>query len=126
MKLTKTNYVDLAEACVQRLEKDKRGKMLLTTSKIRNLLSMISAIYNDVVRTNEDVLNEDIQERIQYLRMRFIYEAGRDGAVKNLLETAEISEMIAGIKNSKEKCLLFCRYMEAIVAYHKFYGGKDK
>lgn len=126
MELTKTNYVDLAEECVKNLEKDKYGKMLLTTSKIRNLLSMISAIYNDVVRVSTDVLNEDIQERIQYLRMRFVYEAGRERSVKNLLETGEINQKITAIGDDKEKCILFCRYMEAIVAYHKFYGGKDK
>ena len=26
----------------------------------------------------------------------------------------------------KEKCIIFCRYMESIVAYHKFYGGKEQ
>ena len=125
MKLTKINYVDLAEERVQRLKKDKWGNISLTTSKIRNLLSMVSAIYNDVVQTKEDVLSEELQERIQYLRMRFIYEAGRDDSVKDLLEKAEIKKIITEIKDSKERCLLFCRYMEAIVAYHKFYGGRD-
>ena len=27
------------------------------------------------------------------------------------------------IGNSKEELLLFCNYMESLVAYHKYYGG---
>lgn len=129
MELTKKNYVDKAEEVVKKLEKDRWGNYTLTTSKIRNLLSMISGIYNDVIHLSEEKLNDDLVERLQYLRMRFAYEAGRESgrehAVKNLMEVAEITETIKGIGNDKEKCILFCRYMEAIVAYHKFYGGRD-
>lgn len=126
MQLTKTNYVDLAEETVKKLERDRKGNLILTTSKIRNLLNMISAIYNDIIHTNAEKLDEDLVERVQYLRMRFAYEAGREKSVKNLLEAGKIQELVKEIGNNKEKCILFCRYMEAIVAYHKFYGGKDK
>ena len=125
MQLTKTNYVDEAEKVVGKLEKDKRGKFILTTSKIRNILSMISGVYNDVVHCADDELSEDLQERIQYLRMRFAYEAGREKSVRDLMEKAEITKQIKSIGNDKERCIIFCKYMEAIVAYHKFYGGRD-
>lgn len=125
MQLTKINYVDEAEKVVCSLEKDKRGNFILTTSKIRNLLSMISGIYNDVIHCTDNVLSEDIQERVQYLRMRFAYEAGREKSVKNLMEQAEITKHLKKIGDNKETCILFCKYMEAIVAYHKFYGGRD-
>lgn len=125
MELTKVNYVDKAEEVVKKLERDKWGNYKLTTSKIRNILSMISGIYNDVIHLPSDMLSEELMERVQYLRMRFVYEAGREGAVKNLMEIGSISELIKSIGSDKEKCILFCRYMEAIVAYHKFYGGRD-
>lgn len=125
MELTKVNYVDMAEDVVNRLERDRWGKYILTTSKIRNILSMISVIYNDAMHSPNEKLSQDLVERIQYLRMRFIYEAGREKAVKNLMEVGEISKLLKNIGNNKEKCILFCRYMEAIVAYHKFYGGRD-
>ena len=124
-ELTKKNYVDEAEKVVKKLEKDKFDKFILTTSKIRNILSMISGIYNDVTHCSEEELNDDIVERIQYLRMRFAYEAGREPAVKDLMIKAEITSQIKAIGTNKEKCSLFCKYMEAIVAYHKFYGGQD-
>ena len=125
MVLEKTNYVDKAEDVVNNLMRDKKNHLILTTSKIRNILSMISTIYNQVIHYPSDKLNEDIVERLKYLKMRFAYEAGREKAVKNLIEVAKIFEIIEWIGNDKQKCILFCKYMESIVAYHKFNGGKD-
>lgn len=125
MVLEKTNYVDMAENAVKRLERNKNGNLILTTSKIRNILSMISIIYNEVLHYPSDKLNEDIVERLKYLKMRFAYEAGREKAVKNLIEVAKIFEIIDWVGNDKQRCILFCKYIESIVAYHKFNGGRD-
>lgn len=128
MELTKTNYVDKAEKAVKGLKRDpKRGTILLTTSKIRNLLTMISSIYNDVIHAGNEQLDDDTVERIQYLRMRFAYEAGRKGndSVKDLIRVADIWDAIDQIGRDREQCIIFCRYMEAIVAFHKYNGGKD-
>lgn len=125
MVLTNENYVDIAEEVVGRLERDERGNFLLTKTKIRKLLSLISVIYDDVIHLPEGELTDDMNERVQYLRIRFAYEAGREKSVKNLVEVGEILELIKSIGRDKEKCIRFCRYMEAIVAYHKYYGGRD-
>jgi CRISPR-associated protein Csm2 len=123
--LEKTNYVDMAENVVNNLMRDKKNHLILTTSKIRNILSMISIIYNEVLHYPSDKLNEDIVERLKYLKMRFAYEAGREKAVKDLIEVAKIFEIIDWVGDDKQRCILFCKYMESIVAYHKFNGGKD-
>ncbi len=125
MVLEKTNYVDMAENVVNNLMRDKKNHLILTTSKIRNILSMISIIYNEVLHYPSDKLNEDIVERLKYLKMRFAYEAGREKAVKDLIEVAKIFEIIDWVGDDKQRCILFCKYMESIVAYHKFNGGKD-
>lgn len=125
MVLEKTNYVDMAENVVNNLMRDKKNHLILTTSKIRNILSMISTIYNEVLHYPSDKLNEDIVERLKYLKMRFAYEAGREKAVKDLIEVAKIFEIIDWVCDDKQRCILFCKYMESIVAYHKFSGGKD-
>ena len=125
MVLEKTNYVDMAENAVKRLERNKNGNLILTTSKIRNILSMISTIYNEVIHHPADKLNEDMVERLKYLKMRFAYEAGREKAVKNLIEVAKIFEIIDWVGNDKQRCILFCKYIESIVSYHKFNGGRD-
>jgi CRISPR-associated protein Csm2 len=99
----------------------------VTTSKIRNLLAISADIFNEVRLSREDKLSDEVLGRINYLKIRFFYEAGRDkdGSVRAFLEEAEIVECINEIGNSKTKYLLFNRYMEALIAYHKFYGGKD-
>ncbi len=128
MEITKQNYVDIAERAIKDLIKtDKNGKakLSLSTSKIRNILSMVSALYTDAQHTRGKTLDEDMVSRVQYLRMRIAYEAGREDTVKEFVSTAKILPFIALVGNSRQKLLLFCNYMEALVAYHKFYGGRE-
>lgn len=126
--LTNENYVKKAEEVIEKLSRntDRWGNVqMVTTSKIRNLLSMSTDIYNEVRVIREDKLNDDICGRISYLKIRFVYEAGRDRDVKAFVKEAKIIECLDEIGSSKAKYLLFNRYMEALIAYHKFYGGKD-
>ena len=127
--LNEQNYVDEAERVISILKnkKDRRGYSipLVTMTKLRNLLGITVDIYNEVVRCQEARLNEDISARIEYLRVRFLYEAGRDPAVRDLVTEAGIVEILKGINSSRKKYILFNRYMEALVAFHKYYGGKD-
>lgn len=128
MEITKQNYVDVAEEVIKKLRKpDKKEgfKLELTTSKIRNILSMVSELYTDAQHAREKTLSEDMVGRVQYLRMRIAYEAGREDTVKEFISTAKILPFIALVGNSRQKLLLFCNYMEALVAYHKFYGGRE-
>jgi len=126
MKLDNQNYVDEAERVIKSLSKNQRtGAIELTTSKIRNLLSMSTDIYNEVIHDNQEHLSEEIQGRVQYLRLRVVYEAGREKVVKDFIEKAHIVELISAIGKSRGKLLLFCNYMEALTAYHKYHGGRD-
>lgn len=129
-RLTEDNYVDLAEKAIKELKekKDRRGRdiPLVTTSKIRNLLAMTASIYNDVMICQTEELSKEIVGRINYMKIRFIYEAGREPKVKDLVLAAKILEHIDEIGNSRKQYILFSRYMEALVAYRKFYGGKDE
>ena len=126
MKIDELNYVDTANNVILALKNDdKFGKLTLTTSKIRNLLSMTSALYTDAHQQREDKLSTEMQSRVQYLRMRVAYEAGRDQTVKSFVVKAELLEQLSAIRDDRKKLLLFCRYMEALVAYHRFHGGQD-
>lgn len=130
MKLTDENYVQMAEKAMNELcaMRDKKGKEIkpVTTSKIRNLLAMTAAIYNDVVMSQSEKLSSEIVGRINYMKIRFIYEAGREPRVRDLVEKACLLDHISEIGNSRSQYILFSRYMEALVAYRKFYGGKDE
>ena len=128
MILEQNIYVAKAEKAINECRKvtNSRGKVeMITTSQIRNLLAMTADIYNQVMLSMNDVLSEEITGRIAYLKIRFIYEMGRDSKMKTFAQQAEILKAIDEIGNSKQKYILFSRYLEALVAYHKFYGGKD-
>ena len=55
-----------------------------------------------------------------------MYECGREPKVKEFVKEAEIIELLKEIGQSKKNYLLFSNYMEALVAFHKFYGGQDQ
>lgn len=124
-KLTPQNYVDEAERVIQALSSDSNGKMRLTTSKIRNLLAMAATLKTDAQHSREDKLSDDLQSRVQYLKMRIAYEAGREQTVLNFEKKAHLLDHISEIGDNRKKLLVFCEYMEALTAYHRYYGGKD-
>ena len=127
MRLTEDNYVDIAEKAIKKLSGDKNGKSnLVTTSKIRNLLAMTADIYNEAVNSKEETLSSELIGRINYMKIRFIYEAGREPKVRRIVEEADILLHLDEINGSRKQYILFSHYMEALVAYRKFYGGKDE
>lgn len=126
VNITEENYVDKAEEVIKELTKDGTdSRNLVTTSKIRNLLSMTADIYNILLNHSEEELSNEIKGKIEYLRVRFVYEAGREEKVKNLVMTADILDNLKKAMKSRKNYLVFSRYMEALVAFHKYYGGRD-
>ncbi len=132
IRFQEATYVDEAEMVIKELEaknfsvkrtpRDRNGDEL-TTSQIRNLLSLTSTLYDEV----QTKPMSDVMDRIAYLRVQFIYQSGRNAAVKKLVELADILNILKSIqeKQEKERLIRFCHYMEALVAYFKYYGGKD-
>lgn len=121
-KIDKKTYVDLAEKVIAELPRDNRdaNKIQLSTNQIRNVLSLINELY-DMVRTDtEKVLSDDVQSHIQYVKMKIIYAAGKDNAVKTFLEKSLLISYLNGIGDSRNDLILVCHYMEALVAYHRF------
>ena len=94
----------------------------ISTSQIRKFLSAVNKINNKIrYQNNDDILSEDIVAEIAYMRIQFAYIVGRNKSLKKLHE--KLDGAIVNIKNSKSEFINFARYVEAIVAYHKFYGG---
>lgn len=127
MIIEEGTYVKKAEQVIKQLSQntDRRGNVRwITTSKIRNLLAMSADIYNEVL-LNPEKLSDEQSARIDYLRVRFVYEAGRDTDVKNFVERAQILKALEEVRGSRKQYILFNHYMEALVAYHRYYGGRD-
>ena len=135
--ISEKNYVDQAEKVMKELKqngKEKKGKerskngdkeIRITTSKIRNILSMTINILNEVKEQRGEILPDSIMGQISYLKVRILYEAGRDRDVKEFVEKGNLVEFIESIEDKKSDYILFSHYIEALVAFHKYYGGRD-
>ncbi|WP_083757315.1 type III-A CRISPR-associated protein Csm2 [Carboxydothermus hydrogenoformans] len=85
----------------------------MTTSQIRNLYTEAKSInYKD----------SDGPYRVNLLRAKFAYIAGRYSQVRDLQKIAD--KALAQI-DSYEKFKRFIDFFEAVVAYHRAYGGKE-
>ena len=129
MRINEENYVTKAESVILKLSKqvNKQGKVvaMVTNSKIRNLLSMSADIYNQVLDCKDDKLPQELNGRIEYLRVRYIYEAGREPRVKDLVIQGELLEIMKEIQGSKKNYILYYHYMEALVAFKRFWNKND-
>ncbi len=126
--LNEKDYVAQAEKVILELKKKKKENKkyeVISTSQLRNILARISSIYIEVLQGRDDILSEEVQGQIQYLKLTMVYDSGRrETNVKDFVLKANLLEYIDEIKDSKEKFLLFEKYMEALVAYHKYHGGE--
>lgn len=117
------DYVDAAEQVILQLN----PTFAITNTKLRNLYSLITEISNvENLRTEEDLL-PDSYTQLLMARIRMVYEAGRERSVKTFLEESKLLEYLKDIGTNREKLMNFSRYMEALVAYHRYHiGGKEK
>lgn len=110
-----------------------RGPKAVTTSQIRKFLTAVNTVTNKVniykVKENKTELSDELAAEVKYLKIKVVYQAGRDNQgdlVSTFIQKAKLISWIDGIGHSIAKYEEFAKYIEALVAYHKFYGGKDK
>lgn len=131
------DIISRAEAVIKDLPKDRRqdGGFLLKTNQIRKFLAAVNSASNKVAvfkaTSGSMELDNALADEIRYLQVLLIYQCGRDMqdkgkyGVDDFVKRAGIIDMIKSIGKDIRKYEEFARYMEALVAYHKFYGGKD-
>lgn len=112
-------YVDFAE----NLMKDQYRK--ITTSKLRNILSLLMDVYNTEMLRTEETIHPDSQVKLQMARIRIAYECGRDRSIKEFVDAAHLLPWLKAIGNSRAQAIRYVHYLEAIVAYHRFFGGRE-
>ena len=126
------NYVDEAERIMRALIS---SGTTITTSKIRNLLSLVTDIYNDESIRTEDKLKPDSVVKLNLMRVRVAYEYGRDNGesvgkdkvypMKEFITQAHLRDYLKGISTARADLIRFAHYMEALVAFHRYLGGKE-
>lgn len=111
---------------------DKRkAPQMITTSQIRKFLTAVNSVANKVTiykAKNQGIkeLSDDLAAEIKYLQVPLVYQAGRERTVKDFINKTQLLERINSIGTSLKDFENFSKYIEALVAYHKYYGGKDK
>lgn len=109
---------------------------LVTTSQIRKFLTAVNTVTEKVnayklEKTDDyDTLPVELQAQIKYLKVKLAYQIGRNRSkwgnpVEDFEKETGLMSLIDGIKSSTKEYEKFAHYIEALVAFHKFYGGKD-
>lgn len=119
--LTSENYANTAERLMKGYLEKAEGQML-TTSKLRGIYAMVMNVYT---KANSPQEYQACKSDIQYLRVRMAYEAGREPAVRSFLLKTNLMDVLGKVE-TYDQFMLYCRYAESLVAYFKFFGGKDQ
>ena len=103
----------------------KRG---IKTNQVRNVYSSILALRTEAKKST--VFTEKLKRNLVLIKPKLAYATGRvsrDSKMRDLYQL--IVNGIDGVNRSENKLLAlnnFILIVESIVAYHKYYGGKDK
>ena len=122
------DVVTAADKAIQGLKEDGGGKIKVKTTQLRKLLTAVTAIKNeiDVYKSDKKLpekMDEDLASKVAFLKVKAAYQAGRNNDVKDFIVKTDIITQIGFIGNDMKKFECFASYIEALVAYHKFYGG---
>ena len=122
-----------AENAIRTLGTKREDDLLsisLTTSQIRKILTAMNTMNNKVMtfkagNPQAKEFNHDLTAEIRYLKVKIAYQAGRDDEVKRFVKNAHLLGYIDKIGSDIKSYEEFARYIEALVAYHKFLGGRE-
>lgn len=136
------NYVDRADKVMRTLSEEAQksnGSKMMTTSQIRKFLTAVNRVNGKIDQfkngnksSASGRIPEDLQMEIKFLKVKLAYQIGRADSgryranpVKEFADKSGLIGEIDKIGDSLERYENFARYVEALVAFHKFYGGKD-
>lgn len=125
------DVVTEAEKAIKELQyKDRYNKIDVTTSQIRKFLTAVNVVRNKVdlykaKNKGAEALSKELTAEIKFLKVNLLYQAGRTAAVKQSMTVSKLDIIIDSIGDSLARFVKFTKYVEALVAYHKFLGGRD-
>ncbi|WP_455768231.1 type III-A CRISPR-associated protein Csm2 [Phascolarctobacterium succinatutens] len=127
------DVVTEAEKAIEGLkykDKNNRDRIDVTTSQIRKFLTAVNVVRNKVdlykaKNKGAESLSKELTAEIKFLKVNLLYQAGRTVAVKQFMTISKLDVIIDSIGDSLARFVKFTKYVEALVAYHKFLGGRD-
>ena len=122
---------DLAELTPERLDRIAFeqaelfvNKFDIRASQVRNVYSAITKIRNDYRSSGGSF--EEVRASLVMLRPKLAYVAGRHKQVRPFRDLFdEAIEAVLGSKDTSKALGNFFALAEAVVAYHRFHGGRD-
>lgn len=113
-------------------DKFNNNVLLLRTGHIRKFLTSVNLVRDRVEvykmqSAEPDKLPLELVAEVKFLKVKLLYLAGRDKNIVGVFaDKTGLPEMIDNIGDSTERFTEFAKYVQALGAFHKFYGGKDK
>lgn len=134
------DYVAEAESVIKQLSRTSKGEIALNTSQLRKILSAITDVKNKVVvevaknQNKVKTISPELQMEIRFIKTILCYQAGREieennkkrstlNAVDEFVEKAKLISHLDAIGENIEKFNEYCKYIEALVAFHKYYSA---
>ena len=148
-----SDYVAKAESVIKQLSRNEENEILLNTSQLRKILSAITDVKNKVIveaaknKDNIKKISPELQLEIRFLKTILVYQAGREieknkeknnknnknnnkksnnitiNAVDEFIEKADLISLLDKIGDDLKRFYQFCKYIEALVAFHKYYSA---
>lgn len=142
-----SDYVAKAESVIKQLSRNEKNEILLNTSQLRKILSAITDVKNKVSveaaknKDNIKKISPELQLEIRFLKTILVYQAGREiekskeknnnkksnyitiNAVDEFIEKADLISLLDKIGDDLKRFYRFCKYIEALVAFHKYYSA---
>lgn len=133
------NDVKRAEEVIENLMKGKSGEntdKLISSSQLRKIFSAVNNLKSKIVveqiknKFNDQKISEELQREVQFLKPMLRYQAGRNfeknkdnNLVHEFIEEAQLIDRIDKIGDSLQEFNNFHKYLEALVAFHKYYSN---
>lgn len=117
-----------AESVILQLKAENNGELPLQTNQLRKFLTAVNSLTNHVnvykaKHPQATELPEELAGEVQFLKVKAAYQAGRFPGVRKFMDASKMEKRITEIGSGIGKYEEFSRYMEALVAYHKYHEG---
>lgn len=110
-----------AEEVMKNISNNKKDQ--ITSNQMRIILSLFVNVRNELEKNGkEEKLKEEELYKIKYIKVKLIYQVARVN-LKEFLKKTYLNEMIDDVE-TREDFYKLVDYVEALVAYQKFYMSK--
>ncbi|ROQ92048.1 type III-A CRISPR-associated protein Csm2 [Desulfosoma caldarium] len=113
-KLSMDRLVDIADAV---------GKAVARQVKMNQIRRFLDGARKVEAQLKNPEDFDKVKDQIVLLRPKLAYAAGRHRDVKDLAEL--LDPAVKSAAQTHDNFMKFLRFMESIIAYHRYHGGKD-